>query len=74
MSNSFDNLQVRDAEFRQRLRQALGLSTGGDQMGQDDLYKLILKKRRISSILKEQMRNAGFEDLAKQTRIRRDTT
>jgi len=71
MPNSFDNLAIQDAMFRQKLKQALGLEP--EQEIDPESYKLILKRRRISSILKEQMQNAGFEDLAKLTRIRRET-
>ena len=67
--DSYDTLKLQDALFRAKLREALGLSSpeGADL----NTYKLMLKKKRISSLLKEQLKAAGFEDLARQTRIRR---
>ena len=70
MLSSTENLQLQDAIFRQKLRNALGISSGESEID-PEIYKLIYKKRKISSILRQQMKEAGYEDLAKQTRLRR---
>jgi len=73
LSDETNNLQMQDAVFRKRLRQALGLeSSQQDQEIDPQTYALILKKKRIASILKEQMRAAGMDELADMTRIRRE--
>ena len=73
LSDETNNLQMQDAVFRMRLRQALGL--GGTETADEvdpEQYGLMLKKKRIASILKEQMRAAGMDELADMTRIRRE--
>lgn len=68
---SYDNLKLRDALLRQRLRQALGLP---EEKGTMDpaTYALILKKKRLSSILRQQMKEAGMGDLSKMVKFKKE--
>lgn len=62
-------LELQDAEYRARLRQAMGIED--PEQIDPKIIELYLKKRRMSSILKEQMREAGLGELASHTRFRR---
>ena len=73
MQDSSYKMALENAIFRMKLRQALGL--GGTETADEvdpEQYGLMLKKKRIASILKEQMRAAGMDELADMTRVRRE--
>lgn len=63
-----DNLELQNAMYRQRLRQALGLEETEEFDPQ--AIEMMLKKKRLSSMLKNQMRESGLGELAAVTRFR----
>ena len=73
MNQLSENLELEEAMFRARLRAALGLPLDQDDTMNPSAedYRVLLKKRKPGSFLREIFNEAGYEDLMKQTRIRR---
>ena len=71
LSDPKDSLELQNAMYRQRLRQALGIAEPQESMDFDpQTVEMMLKRKRLSSILKNQMQEAGLGELAAATRFR----
>ncbi len=66
-------MQSQKEREQEKLEQLLYGNPFDQDIPPQELYKLLLKRKRIGSYLSQALREAGLEDIAKRTKFSRQT-